>query len=375
MKKYIALLLSIILITILSCEKEITDNDMNLNPDPLLTSGDIQVVNGILVFKNDFVLNETLNKIAAMSIDEYNEWIGHYGFLSLQSIYHEIINEEDKLDNQFETTLVLSTAPQEVQHSYLYMKYLSMGLIREIIDKQDNSKYYELNISFPWLSSILNIDGIFMVGKSIYQCAPDLIKIWENGNVNSLELLKKVTQETNDIKFVIKEKTQSEKSTFSPNPVTSGWVYKEGIRRIRIDVYFETWQYLGDGTVWKYEHYYNVKSQKKNFWGNWKYNWTDMSIKGSWDGDFDYSDPSNPLWIRQYYFSAVYPSNYPLYYHIYASDLYSSHDIFDGSVEPYPTTWSLSYYIGGQYVKIWDVSLYNLNWEAIGHVDAVATIP
>jgi hypothetical protein len=59
----------------------------------------------------------------------------------------------------------------------------------------------------------------------------------------------------------------------------------------------------------------------------------------------------------------------------FASDLYSNNSIFDGSVSPYPTTWSLSYYTGGQYVEILDVSVYDLHWEAIGHGDALATIP
>jgi hypothetical protein len=194
-----------------------------------------------MAFRNDTVLNETLNKIAKMSIVEYNEWINNIGFVSLQSIYHAIIIAEDNYDNRLEKNLESLHDYNGIRHSSLYMKYLREGLIREIYDKQVNSEYYELNTSLPWLSSILNKDGIFMVGKFVYQSSPDFLKIWENGDVNSLERFKQINQETGDIKFVIKNQSQSQKSTFDPNPATSGWAYKGDDRRIRINVYFETW--------------------------------------------------------------------------------------------------------------------------------------
>jgi hypothetical protein len=43
------------------------------------------------------------------------------------------------------------------------------------------------------------------------------------------------------------------------------WAYSGEIRRIRINEYFETWQYLSDSTVWNYVHYINVKSRKRTF--------------------------------------------------------------------------------------------------------------
>ena len=200
------------------------------------------------------------------------------------------------------------------------------------------------------------------------------VKEWINGDINNLDKLIKTEKLTEDIKIWILQESGL-KSTFNPNPITSGWTYKDSKIRIKLDVYFETWQYLGDGTIWKYKHYVNVKSQKRNWRGKWKYNTTDMFIKGKWDGRIDYEDPEY-LYTRWKYFSATYhPSYYPSYYHIIASDFYSSISILYGIIGPYPTTWNILYTVNGERVRILNISIYHLNWEAIGHGDAKATIP
>ena len=370
--KHKIVLLTISFLIVFSCEKnEISDNHQKLK-----LQDNIETINGVLIFKNSTILKQTLNVVLKMSFEEYNSWTRENNFISLQLIYHDIIKAEEIIDEPYESLSELErlNIDPPPEHSELYFKYLDEGLIKEVTDKEDGSIYYELNSSCPSLSPILNQQGIYVVGDTIIQCTSNSVKEWINGDVNNLDKLIKTEKLTEDIKIWILQESGL-KSTFNPNPITSGWTYKDSKIRIKLDVYFETWQYLGDGTIWKYKHYVNVKSQKRNWRGKWKYNTTDMFIKGKWDGRIDYEDPEY-LYTRWKYFSATYhPSYYPSYYHIIASDFYSSISILYGIIGPYPTTWNILYTVNGERVRILNISIYHLNWEAIGHGDAKATIP
>jgi hypothetical protein len=369
MKHIITVIIIVLIPTLFSCEK----NENKITPDKNDQST-IEVKNGILVFNNSNTLASTLKEIEEMTPDEYMVWMQKNNFVSLQSIYNEILKAEEKVDesnqNLYEAEMIKTAPP--VQHSELYFKYLDMGLIRKVIDKENQLDSYELNTSFPAFAPILSPQGIYMVGDTIIYCGSDTLKYWIHGDINNLEKLISTSEVSPDFEIWTAQNTL--KSTFSPNPRKSPYGMHGSDDRIYIWYYFTTWQYLGNGTVWKYSHYINVKSESKNWLGTWKYSATDMYIKGSWEGNLKYE---NPVYLNTlyYYFSAVFhPSYYPGYYHNWAKDLYCSISLFDGTISPYPTEWQVSYAVGGQNAKILDLSISTTSWEVIGHIDAVARL-
>jgi hypothetical protein len=366
MKRIITLFISVLFATIIGCEKDNINNFSNLDDKG------IYVKNGILVFKNNIALKETLTAISEMTPQQYNCWLQENNFISLQSIFNNIVKAEESLDEPYvnlSESELSKIAPPPV-HSSLYYTYLDKGLIKKIIYEADQTEGYELSTSFPALATILSPEGFYAVGDTIVYCGNEILKYWIHGDINKLNHLISAQYEKNKIEVWTLE-DKSLKGTLNPNPAQSGWV-TSGIRRLFINLSFESWQYLGDGTGWKYYHYINVRSEKKNFWGNWKYNETDMYIKGNWEGYIRYE---NPIYLNTlyYYFSAVFhPSYYPGYYHNFGNNLYCSISLFDGTISPYPTEWSVSYSVGGQKAFIYDISISHYNWEAIGHVDVHA---
>lgn len=116
----------------------------------------------------------------------------------------------------------------------------------------------------------------------MYQFSQQSKKVWRNCDFNNKEKL--INTRTSSDEINVKLKLKSATVQYGDFNYDS-----KGKRRIRIGVNFSSRQYFEDGTVWNYEHWIEVQSQKKNFWGKWKYNWTDMYIKGTWDYTVQYS--------------------------------------------------------------------------------------
>lgn len=158
------------------------------------------------------------------------------------------------------------------------------------------------------------------------------------------------------------------------------WAYDSGNdRRIRIGINFNSYQYYADGTVWNYEHWVEVQSQKKNFWGNWKYNWTTMSVLGHWNYSISYGNQYYPE--NTFQNSAGY-HEYPNPEIIYASNLKSSCSISTGTIYPFNSTMSImtdgtrdtGSFMQEDLKKIYDVLLTGYYWEVTGHSYVTATV-
>ena len=268
-------------------------------------------------------------------------------FVSIQSKYWNLINEEIEYDRKNEEAYMQgSDIFSTKEHSELYYKLLREEFIKESFDEEEGITTHDLNISSPFLASILNLEGVYMIADTIIQSTPTTLKYWINGDINNLSRLLNTDENSSDIQIF--KLTSTKKSSFYPNPKQGPWANptNDPKRKIKLYLYFETWQYLGDGTIWRYQHYVNVKSEKKNWRGQWRSNWTIMYVKGSWSGDFQYTDPYNSLIIRNYDFSTVFPSNYPSTYNVYASNLYCSLSIINGSTSPHLATFGLAIYSG-----------------------------
>lgn len=333
----------------------------------------VYVENGFLVFRDHKSVSETLRNNEMMTEKERILWERNHNFYSQLSMFNEIVNAELLLvlpyENMSEEELKQVVPPPI--HSDTYYSFLKKEIIKEYAES-DGSTSYEYSTSAPYLASILDENGIFMVADTMYQFIEGAIKIWEDADINDLSAM--VINKNEDIQVhIIQKGDELLKGAISPNPKYSDWAYSGSSRRIKIGLYFDIWPSNINHTIWSYQHYTHARSEKKNIFGNWNLNWTDMYILGRWDGELEYEllGSSNTAF---YNFSAYF-HDYPTPYHIYANDFYSSMSIESGSIYPHPATMSISYSeIYPQNNEILDVSLTDFYWQVSGHNDAIATL-
>ena len=342
-----------------SCEKEESSN-LHISGE---SEVDLQLTvdskNGVLIFKDDAAVKTILDELSLLTREERKHWEDQLDFESQLRIFGNIVDAELAIDEPYEamTELERQNAPAPPEHSDLYYKYLDQGMIKVIGDSDDpDYESYDYTICFPYMASVVNADGIFIVGKTIYQLTSTSIKIWENGNIEDLQKLKTTEVSTDDI--TIESLNNGEKGAFNPNPKTSNWIY-DVPKRAKLEEYFSSWQYYGDGSVWQYQHWVHVRTEKKNIWGNYKLYWTTMHLRGYTNTDFDWHYPGDSPQTIHFY--ADYPSNYPSWDIQTIYNFYSTISIFDGSIggNQY-VTYSISYAPG---TIISGVDVTSSRWE------------
>jgi hypothetical protein len=334
---------------------------------------DMYVENGLIVFASEEQLSKTLGMIAEMSEEERRFWEGKNNFVSQLSIFNDIVDAELLLDAPYENMTVeeLNNIVSPPEHSKIYLKYLKKGLIHEIVESTGD-KIYDYSTCAPYLVSILNEEGIVVVGNTMYMYAANVMKKWVGCNINEKQKLLNMHETADDIEVtpVLKSTTVSYGS----------WKYDTGNdRRIRIGINFNSYKYYADGTVWNYTHWVEVQSQKKNIWGNWKYNTTTMYITGTWDYSITYGN--------QYYPEGTFQNttgfyDYPNPRIISASNYKSSCSISTGTIYPYGSIMSImtdgtrdtGSFNQEDLKVIYDVALTDYYWHVLGHAYVEATV-
>lgn len=350
-------------------------NNDNMEVKPTKAQKEVKAINNVLVFENDAQLNKTIIELLDKSIEKRKQWEAKKGFTSIQTIFDDIVQSEEDMDNYYSS---LSEEEQNAldktkidPHSKLYYKYLNKGVIKKVVDPEDQSESYDINLADPSLSLICNEKGAFAVGDTIFQITPEQIKYWPKGDLNNLDILYNATDETDQIKLIVKKQPTLKGSIGTRD---GQWAYEDKRhpkRRIRVSVTFTTWQYLGNGTVWKYKHNVSFRSEKKNWLGKWKLNETDMYLKGNWSGNLRYEDPIY-LSTHSEYFSAKYPSSGTK--HFRGNYVRISPSIINGNLASFDSTWQIWYNINGTKVRINDISITDLYWEVTGHVNVKAVL-
>jgi len=349
----------ILVLTLIACNK---DNIDQISPDH---SELIKSKNGILIFTDQNHLNQTLSQVLQMSPNDRDTWEKKYKFKSAQSIFEDVVLANSEIDAYYESlpeeeldAIDLGTVPE---YSELYYKYLNAGVI---IDDNSNNEEdtYRLNLADQSFAPICNVNGMFMVGDTLYNIAPNKIKYWINGDVNNPTKLIGTSEETDEIKFIVRAPKLKGSIDNGDDLIMTYQDFNK--RRIKFETWkFETWQHLGDGTVWQYKYDIRVVSRKKNWLGSWKYNNTDIHFKGKWNGEIKYYDPIN-LGARWHYFSGHYPSNYPNYFNVNYSNVQVAVGVSGSQTGTYGSTWNISMTNDAQ---IGDVSIYDIDWIAYGH--------
>ncbi|MFW5886607.1 MAG: hypothetical protein ACOCUL_02505, partial [Bacteroidota bacterium] len=334
---------------------------------------DVYSNDGFLVFSNQTKLSETLNSLMQMSEIERRTWENKHNFKSQLSIFHDIVDAEIKLDEPYEdmSEEELRNAIPPPEHSVLYYEYLDKCIINEI-QLSDGTKIYDYSTCAPYLAAILDENGIFAVGDTMYQFTARTTKKWIGCNIDNKEKLIS-TEENNDeieVKYDLKSTTVKYGS----------WQYDSGgKRRLRIGINFDSYQYYANGTVWNYEHWVEVQSQKKNFWGNWKYNTTNMYITGVWDYSISYG---NQYYIEGEFLNTTGFYDYPNPRFISASNYKSTCSISTGTIYPYGSIMSImtdgtrdtGSFNQEDLKVIFDVELTDFYWEVTGHSYVTASV-
>jgi hypothetical protein len=270
-----------------------------------LLSGVVKVKNGILIFTTIETYEENFPFIANMSAEQSESWEKSLGLVSQRNIFNQIVKAEyEYLAGPYE-----DKSPDELKriaapkgHTVIYNKYLQQGLIRIQRDASGEETYVPAVLIASYLP-IINEQGYFIVGDTIYQIKNNLIKEMRGVDFSKLSLLDKATSDDSVSKIKVQPAIDdSAASTRSPAPPgvapssgcsyprSSGWVTIGG-RRAMTTVTFSK-SYWNPFPYAKVTITYNVsvQSQKKNFWGSWVYPScpNECWIGFTWTTVFDY---------------------------------------------------------------------------------------
>ena len=155
---------------------------------------EIQLKNGMLVFPNGEALGKVLSGKENVQLNQFVE-----RFTSQKDMMDAIIKAEQENMAHLDT---LEGEALEIadKHSELYYKCLESGLIRQEF-YSDGSSSYNLNLAVPLYSKIVNKEGYFAVGDTIYQVTSKYKKVWIGGDLNNYKLLDTYT-ETDEAKNI-----------------------------------------------------------------------------------------------------------------------------------------------------------------------------
>lgn len=162
-----------------SCSEEEIDRSDNKEK-----KSEIQVTNNLLVFPNEESLVSALNNDLPDPIKA--------SFKSQRSIFDTLTERE------YRRALFLRNLSDEEyykvdRHCDYYRELLKTNFIKET-NLDDGTQLYQLNLCMPTYSNVLNEDGFFAIGDTIYQITPNQYKIWKNGDINNYQELIEITE-------------------------------------------------------------------------------------------------------------------------------------------------------------------------------------
>ena len=157
-----------------------------------ISSDDIQIVDGMLVFSSHRVLSDVISK-GGFCADYVSV------FKSQKQMFEEVVAAESKQMDYLDglSGEELEKAPK---HTALYETALKDGVIKEICYK-DGATTYVHNLCLPYYASVLNKDGFFAVGDTLYQITDNYFKFWAGTSIDKKEVLAAsiISDKTNNI--------------------------------------------------------------------------------------------------------------------------------------------------------------------------------
>jgi hypothetical protein len=285
---------------------------------------------GILNFSSQEGFKSIMSELQEKSLDERIEWSSKLGFQSMQDVYDEIMEAEMIIDREYEEQVKLLSEKEleelsklPIRHSPIYEKHLASGLIK--LDEEEDSDWFYPNIFNPAYAHVLNLDGLVIVGDTIFQYTAESFKMLTDGNIGRIDILKKAT-ETIEAQNIFVAEVTIINHPISNQKVMSGYdFYKQQALHItsnrkltgQIRQTIFTW----DGFYTSMEFYIMARLEKKNWLGKWvpgDQSWMNLTV------DYDVvvtpgcCDPVEILgegpntftfrWNGNYHYRTIFPS-------------------------------------------------------------------
>lgn len=188
-----------------SCsDRAFEDANGNTPIGELTKKADVEVVNDMLVFSTQEAMYNYINSNVQPILNN--------AFISQKDLFNNIVDAEWEVYKSNEDSLTNRS------HSSCYYQGLTDGLIREVF-YSDGTQSYAPNLAEPFYNKIVNKEGFFAVGDTIYQITPTLIKKWIHGNMGNCAFLKSqiVTNEELDVYIIDITQQANDNGQNAPN--------------------------------------------------------------------------------------------------------------------------------------------------------------
>lgn len=325
---------------------------------------------GMLVFDSLATYERSYPLIFSMSVEQAEAWEKTLGFVSQRNIFNQIVKAEYAyLAAPYEHKSVeeLRRTRPPKGHTSIYEKYLRAGVIRTERDASGDETY-TCAIPIGGYLPIINEQGYFIVGDTIYQVKGKLIKEMSGAELSNLAALDRATSDDTGGKIRVHRVVENAPATKATGaqaasncsyPLTTNWM-TSGNRRGSLTVnfskiYFNPYPY----TKVTINYNVNVKSQKQNFWGNWVYPScpNECWLSFNWTAVFEYISKTT-LGYAGYSLS---PRSYSYPHPNCINDFNGSFNPISGSNVPYPSSFTFTAPTGRAFL---DVGFQNSLWHA-----------
>ncbi len=238
---FLALIISIGLTTIYSCQKEGLSpeaNDITENVNVDLSKIKVTVKDGILHFDEGYF--EAVDLISNATEEQLDAWEQKIGFQSQQSIVNNLYEEIDALPSEAEYKQFLRT------HS-------------DVLQLKDS--HLSAKIDHPFYARVTNLENIYYVGESLYKVFPEKVIEIRNGDKSLLagiESIEKNVGDNNVFVYPITKKIDGRSCNTFASVQTSN-------RGVVVVMFLSTVNYKGSNRV----KVTTKVSGVKRVWGNW----------------------------------------------------------------------------------------------------------
>lgn len=214
---------------------------------------------------------------------------------------------------------------------------------------------------------MLNHDGVFAVGDSLFHVAENYIRILPLSNINRLKSCSDVDNLKLDEGSVWVLQSQGEECQLKSfpgnnNTLSSGYSYSSGNgRRTRINVKFQSWQHLGNGTEWQYIHYWEIKNQRKRGILGWRDEAYKSTVFGEWSGRLKFYAPGTMNTVHEFLNSSYQSNTFTAY------RAWNNISIVDGTGNSAngESPWTISISINNQRQTIVGVNIEHAKWKVV----------
>jgi len=260
MKKFIVLAIVAVALTIFNgCQK---DELVLIDEQPqVVVKPDVYVENGYLAFKNMEAVDSVIQMLGKMKRSEKEVWEQQIGLKSARAEFDKLFNEYDKLES--------------------YEEFLAFKKRNSDKLKFNEMEPDDCSIDYPFATGyflpILNIEGIYKVGRSIIKFTEDNQYVIADGDLNKLN---NIEDYLNDKMVYTLPRLKTNEITGlhsfpedDPKTHNNEWHRKANIdnRKLKNQLYVDRYSVWVDENVWVtgYWVYLNQHGQKIS-WGNWR---------------------------------------------------------------------------------------------------------